>query len=522
MLLSIRNYRKGLYSFLDPSNPSETKEYEEPIEQKWLPNDTIDPITKDVLHRNMQEHRNITGIVDFVNRTRQGFSPRGIPLYMFHPLNKSYPPMIVSSKTQYKINQLVSVNIEQWTEKWPRAGIQRLIGPVGNTNDEQAAILQSMAIPPPKIEESAHSEPDTTHHTPFQGFVCHIDPDGCQDVDDILLWNEQDGTIEFGIGIADVSAFLSEDSALDTYAKRLSQTVYMDGKPVYPMLPQTLSEQEASLRSDQRPRPVLTLFFTLQDGKVVKERWEQNMTIIQKTYTYESIYEDKPTAEKVKNYLEIVSGSPIGDDSHHWIEVAMVLYNSRAAKILKNQNVGIFRSQVEGRSQKEWADLAQSTGCKELAFFGYGSGKYVTAKEPDLRHTGMNLDLYCHVSSPLRRYVDLYNQRWLKSILFHTVEPKQTLYVEHMNERNRLLKISDRNLWFVQNLATMTITNVQGFILKQKSDEYKIYVPVWKRTIKGKAGDTSTFTIGQSVQVRAFTDLRVPSLEDRIVCSFTT
>ena len=518
MFLSIQNYRRGRYTFTDPSN-QQTNVYSEPIQQKWLPNDRIDPNTKEVVDR--APHRNIVGIVDFVNRTGQGFSPRGVPLYLFHPINPSYPPMIVASKTKYAINQLVAVNIEQWTEKWPRAGIQTILGPVGNKEYEQEAIIRTMSITK-KLESLQEDDSDIRRHVPFKGFVCHIDPEGCEDVDDILLWNEQDGCIDFGIGIADVASFVTEECTENEYAQRLGQTVYVDGKPIYPMLSPTLSTQKASLRSDQQERPVLTLVFTIRDGKVVNERWEQYLVRVQKTYSYESVYEDTEVAEKVKRYLEIVShAGDIGLDSHHWIEVAMVLYNTAAAKVLKNHNVGIFRSQTEGRSQDEWASLANTTGCKELAFFGYGSGTYVYAKEPELRHKGLNLELYCHASSPLRRYVDLYNQRWLKSILFKTSPPTQIANVEYLNRRNQLAKTCDRNLWFVKHLHAGQLTEVEGFVLKQKIDTYTLYVPIWKRKIYGKPTKQKEFTIGQAVHIRAFTDVRIPSLEERVVCSFS-
>lgn len=528
MLLTIRNFRKGVYSFQDPVSHTITG-FHQPIEQKWLPNDTIDPIENTVLQRDMKLHRNIVGIVDFVNRTGQGFSPRNVPLYLFHPLDNAYPPMIVGSKAVFKINQLVTVNVEQWADKWPRAGIQTILGPVGNRDNETQALVQTMSIKKDKEdtkESQAATVFDTSGYTVFDGFVCNIDPEGCEDVDDILLWRENEDHTEFGIGIADVSAHILEGSKEDEYAQKLGETVYEDGKPVYPMLPHSVSTQQASLRSDQRLRPVLTLFFTIKDGKVQGERWERRLVKVQKAYTYESLYEDLEVAEKVKRYLQIVSDSDIGDDSHHWIEVAMVLYNSKAANVLKNKNVGIFRTQLEGRTLEEWTSLAQTTGCKELAFFGYGSGTYVYATEPNLSHKGLKQDVYCHASSPLRRYVDLYNQRWLQSILFQAKEPTKIIHIEYWNRRNKLGKLCDRNRWFVHNLSATTITEVEGFVVKtpakesRGSNRYSLYVPIWKRKIHGKPSEEKEYEVGTKVHIRAFTDLRIPSLEERVVCSF--
>ena len=518
MLVSIQNFLRGPYSLYDEEAHT-VQQIQQPPPQKWLPGDRVDPTTHK-LTRSAADHRDIVGIVDFLNRTGQGFSARGVPLYMFHPLHKGYPPMIVSSKTNPKCNQLVKVNVEHWNEKWPRAGIQTVLGNVGS-EVEQLAYLQSVALP-----KNTHNQPIASfrkhQHQVYEGFAFHIDPEGCQDVDDILSWREIQGGHEFAIGIADVAAWIGEDSEENTYAQRLGQTIYVEGKPVVPMLPERVSTQLASLRSDGSERPVIAYIFTIRDGVCVSKRWEQQLVRVQRTYSYETILDDEEVANKLRTFLQIVYKDPISDDSHRWIEIAMILYNEAAAILLKEHAMGVLRSQPEGRSATEWQTLAKQTKCPELAFFGYGAGKYVKPTEPDVGHTGLQLDVYCHASSPLRRYADLYNQRCLHHILFQAETPKRIANWNHLNEQAKRIKHLERELWFLQHLRTDTITEVEGFLLKKKKgveDCWSVYVPIWKRTVPAKSSTKIHSEPGTKVCVRAYTNLKAVS-EHRIICSF--
>lgn len=522
MLVSIRNFLKGNYSLYNENTNVLTQRNESV--PSYLPYDRVDNISG-IIHRNMQAHRGIVGIVDFLNRTNQGFSPRGVPLYMFHPLNEGYPPMIVSSKTKPTHNLLVKVNIEHWNvnDKWPRAGIQSIIGPVGNKECEQNACIQSVSIPCCNV--LTDTIPSIGKHTVYDAFVFNIDPEGCCDVDDVILWKQLGNDIEFGIGIADVSSWVEEGSMLDTYAKQIGQTFYVDGNPVHPMLPNELSTLKASLRCDSNSRPILSLLFTIRGNECINRRWELQTVIVDKAYTYESIYSDSDVATKLQMYLEIVLGKSVGNDSHSWIEQAMILYNSSAASILKQNGNGLLRSHTKGFNADDWMSLALKTGCEELAYFGYGSGKYIPADEIDVRHTGLNLEVYSHVSSPLRRYADLHNQRWLKHILFQLPKPTHYANWNHLNEQNRKAKQLDRDLWLLNNLQANSITEVKGILLKKKENDesWSVYIPSWKRKIRSKQtlDDANIYEIGTNVILRVYTDLKATSFSNRYVCVFS-
>ena len=220
MDLCIRNYQQGQYSL---STPTTTTEYTEPITRKWLHGDILNPVTKEVQLRDIKNHKSIVGIIDFLNRIRIGMTPRGVPLYNFHPYDPAYPTMVVSSKLKPDTNMVAIASFEHWNEKHPRAGIQHVFGCVGDQVAETAALRMGISIPKTPIEldeEDSIIAHHIRHHStqPWDN-VFNIDPPGCEDVDDVMGWRRTPCGTEFFIGIVDIASWVPEDSWLDKEAK---------------------------------------------------------------------------------------------------------------------------------------------------------------------------------------------------------------------------------------------------------------------------------------------------------------
>jgi ribonuclease R len=76
-----------------------------------------------------------------------------------------------------------------------------------------------------------------------------IDPADAKDFDDALSLDELDGQMRLGVHIADVSAFVPPDGALDLAARSRATSVYLPDR-VIPMLPPALSDDLCSLRPE--------------------------------------------------------------------------------------------------------------------------------------------------------------------------------------------------------------------------------------------------------------------------------
>jgi len=489
-----------------------------PSGAKWLSGDIVEPKTGGVLQRTNAHHRAIVGIVDYNNRTRCGFTGKGIPLYYFHPLDTSYPTMVVASRTKPAANQFAIAAFEHWEDKWPRAGIHTVLGDVGDKRVEEDALIAKF-IPPKRIAFAEVTLPDISSIHMYDS-VINIDPPGCEDVDDVFCWKRIDNGYEFAIAIADVAAWVVEETDIDRNAFQKGETVYVDGAVVEPMLPTELSTLRASLRCDQIPRSVVALVYTIRNEQIERIQWRMMNVVITSAHTYESIYTNIDACRVIRSCLAVITGRELTEDSHQWVESAMITYNTAAAVLLRKHNRGLLRSH-KGKSSDEWYELAAKTGCKELAHMGMAKGTYVYTSTEDAAHSGLGLMLYCHASSPLRRYADLVNQRYIKYILSGYNEPVSNPRPSHLNARSRAVKSLERDLWFLRNLNTDALTTQNGFLLTFKPERnlWSVYVPLWKRTVKAKYNGAEDLMSGMSVTLKIFTNLMSVSWSDRVVCT---
>ncbi len=505
---------------------------ESPLPSGWLPGDQVNPETGEYKRRN--KHPTLVGIIDLTNRTRYGFSSRGVPLYLFYPLDASYPPMIVGSKAPTTANQFGLAQfsgMETCKAKWPRAALQKLLGPVGNSAVELEALRFRVRVHSNQQDDSSFEYNNNEEKEQLLqqkwDFTFNIDPIGCQDIDDVISWRtNMDGSTDFAISISNVSYWVPAGSNLDKIAQQRAQTVYENGTVLYPMLPTSLSEQSASLRSDGISRPVLSLIWTIHvDGSCEKPRWSSYSLINNRTFTYESVLEEEEICKKLTWCLEkITQQTSIPYDPHIWIEIAMVTYNNHAANTLIEKGQGILRRHAGRVSQEDYSTLAEKTGCRDIAWLGASAGEYVPVQTDQTYHSGLGLSEYCHASSPLRRYADLVNQRILTSIISVDEDLSYSQLSHQLNDRSKAIKSFERDVWYLQHISPTSLTTCKGWILTIKPTNdgfFKItaYVPEWKRKVRVRITDPSKWNIGDPVSITVFCDLRRASYTDRYVFS---
>ena len=477
-ILQTKNYNQ--FIILDDTG-NKIHEFEgAKLANKCLPGDHIKWDEKCILELR-DEHPLIVGTIEC--KTKYGFTKKHVPIYLFTPYNKSYPHFIVSCS--HATNLIVLVKFDQWSDNLPRGHIEKILGTSGDFEAEKEAIIwQACPYKYPKGEYIPKRL--ETERKELNGFTFNIDPEGCRDIDDVLTFEKLEEGWNVTITISDVAAYVESDSIVDIFASLMGQTLYENGQPVRPMLPQQFSD-ECSLFPNKISYGISLQFRWANEranergnergnerangrgnGRAITNiEWFESICKNNKSYTYEEFdkldSEYKPILKEIAEHL-VTSGESM--DSHGWIEQMMLFYNNEAGKLLKTAKMGILRKQSKPLEPQS----------NILA-----SAEYCLAEE-DSNHYCLQSDHYAHVSSPIRRYADLLNQRVLKLILIQSNERYIIpLAMYDMNKRAKRAKNYERDLCFLE--AIQTSRKCKAILIEIKESKIKLYIPEWKKCV---------------------------------------
>ena len=444
---------------------------------KALPGDRVKLVQKGCELLERLEHPSLVGVLELNTKVRYGFTGRGVPLYFFKPLDESYPPMLVACKENSRTNKLVLASFENWSmgSTFPRAGLQMILGECGDFATEIEAITYQYS----PWTWTNKRIPDDLVHPSKEGRIIlsvptlNIDPPGCKDIDDVVsLWMEG-GQWRFAISIADVAAYVALNPKL-TFAERIGQTLYSEGRAIRPLFPAALSEDLFSLLPGKE-RFTLSLICTWDGTSLSKFFWKETVIVNTASYTYDSCYGAKEVDISV---LQSIAESLVGPtgDSHKWVEAFMILYNTEAANRLVASGRGLVRTHDAPNAER--LSLMESLGlpAKELA---YPAAVYSIA-DANARHWGLQKGAYCHASSPIRRYADVLNQGVLKNTL-REISWKD--YAERLNGLDKKGKAYERDRFFATCIL-LGNKEQEGVVIEMKDVYAYVYVTEWKKIIR--------------------------------------
>ena len=169
-----------------------------------------------------------------------------------------------------------------------------------------------------------------------------IDPDTAKDFDDALSYQILDnGNIEVGIHIADVSHYVRPDTALDKEAYKRGTSIYLVDR-VVPMLPERLSNGVCSLRPHEEKLCFSAVFELTKEGDIKNEWFGRTIIFSDHRFTYEEaqeIIEGNVSPVKINEHgVEMVK--PIKE-----LEDAIILLDKIAKKMRKKRGSVTFDKQ---------------------------------------------------------------------------------------------------------------------------------------------------------------------------------
>lgn len=164
----------------------------------------------------------------------------------------------------------------------PLGRLVEILGKPGTNDAEMHAIVAEFGFAvsfPADVEKEAESYSEQIpaevlkDRRDFRNIpTCTIDPVDAKDFDDAISYRKlDDGLIELGVHIADVSHFVTEGSRLDQEALHRGTSVYLADRTI-PMLPEKLSNNLCSLRPNE-DRLAFSAVFIMNTQGEVKERW---------------------------------------------------------------------------------------------------------------------------------------------------------------------------------------------------------------------------------------------------------
>jgi exoribonuclease R len=329
-------------------------------------------------------------------------------------------------------NLYVTFSFNEWDDKHPRGKLDSVIGSIDildNFYEYQlyckslnASIQKFQKDTSKALEQKSHeivfdniktkypSIEDRTNQSKWHIFT--IDPVNSQDFDDgFSIIDIEDNIQQLSIYISNVTIWMDMLNLWDSFSRRIS-TIYLPDKK-RPMLPTILSDCLCSLQQNvNRIAFVMDIF--IKDNEITEIKYSNCFIKVFKNYCYEDdalILDSKyqlllETTRKLSKKFKYINNVR---NSHEIVCYLMIFMNYHCAKELIKHKTGIFRSTIMKR-EVSVPDTIPEDVSKFIKIWNSASGQYIDGAEIiDTRHELLNMDAYIHITSPIRRLVDLLN-----------------------------------------------------------------------------------------------------------------
>lgn len=218
----------------------------------------------------------------------------------FMPYDISIPIEQVTIKDQ---GLKVAVLVEQWPKGVdnPIGKIVDILGTPGENNTEMHAILAEFGLPYKFTEEVENAaakipikigEKEIKARKDFRNILTiTIDPADAKDFDDAISYQRlENGNIEIGVHIADVTYYVKPEDIIDKEAVDRGTSVYLVDRTV-PMLPEILSNNLCSLRPNEEKLTFSAVFEMNDKGKIISSWFGRTIIKSDKRFAYEQVQE---------------------------------------------------------------------------------------------------------------------------------------------------------------------------------------------------------------------------------------
>lgn len=428
-----------------------------PIDHKLFTNDvfTYNKGNVEIIHSSVRLNVNIPAVLILVDNKTYGrhynletgqTNTRKITggklLYKCIPDDTRIPAFLVPYEikkmgfSKLFTNLYVTIHYKQWDNKHPYANLSQTIGSVDVLDNfyEYQLYCKSLNASIQNFNRDTNKAIKTNaeEHDIFINSICKkypqiedrtlwkvftIDPATSLDYDDgFSIKNVNENQILISIYIANVSIWMDSLNLWSSFSQRIS-TIYLPDRK-RPMLPTILSDCLCSLQSGKRRFAFVMDIILNKDLTIESINYTNALIKVFKNFAYEehSLLQDVDynfileTTKLVSRKYKYIANVR---DSHEVVCYLMTFMNYHCAQELLKQNTGIFRSTIVKNStiialpNNLPDDVSQF-----IKIWNSSCGQYInisTADVINIKHEQLGMDAYVHITSPIRRLVDLLN-----------------------------------------------------------------------------------------------------------------
>ena len=492
-----------------------------PLEYKLLTGDvfTYNKGKVELVHSSLRLSDSISAVLILTNNKTYG-SKKGKLLYKCIPDDIRIPSFLIPYEmkrvgfSKAFINMYVVIRFHEWIDKHPMATICHVIGTVDvldNFYEYQLyckslnASIQRFTKDTSKVLKEHTSTKESDIHYSFIESLCKehkeienrtnnkeweiftIDPSNSVDLDDgFSIKTLENGQTLLSIYISNVTVWLDKLNLWDSFSRRIS-TIYLPDRK-RPMLPTILSDCLCSLlENTSRIAFVMDLYIT--NGVIESIQYSNCIIRVDKNYVYEdpallenpsyhSLFSICKQLSKTYKYITNVR------NSHDVVCYLMILMNYHCAKKMISYKNGIFRSTIIKKEVQLPNGLPEEVD-KFIRIWNSASGQYVDlnrviTETPDInienviRHDMLEMDSYIHITSPIRRLVDLLNMIQIQQNTgLLSLSPNAILFYEKWIAEMDYINITMRSIRKVQNdCHLLHLCHENATILDKNYDGY--------------------------------------------------
>lgn len=468
-----RNYKEWIFVDNEtnkdvPLDFCTSLQYIDPSVQKLFSRDVLELVFEsyipriDIIHSHVKTSEYIAGVLVLEdNKTFGRTENKKRLLYRCIPDDHRLPVFLVPYELKigfskvYK-NKYVVFKFDHWKEKHPHGILLETIGDVDNLEAfyEFQLYCKNLHVPIAEFTNRTRSSLNKKTNEEFveqilsnpqfqiedrrSKYVFTIDPAQSLDYDDGFGIEQVGDNWRVSIYIANVFVWLETLGLWNSFSKRVA-TIYLPDRR-RPMLPTILSDILCSLQQNQ-PRFAVAMDIMIdRQGNLLENQsicYKNVLINVRKNYAYE----DPKMLNNDATYKQLFEISSLMDNSirnsHDIVAHWMVQMNTFTGILMAQKKVGIFRSAAylntdfDSSLKKEDMSNLNADTVRVIKSWNNTIGQYVPFTDNiDFHHmlirnavaknnSGVfnktdgvisSMNMYIHITSPIRRLVDLLNQ----------------------------------------------------------------------------------------------------------------